>query len=230
MPEFVVKPYTWGRLQDAATPTYFLLVEFKRFKDPETLPDPVILTTQLAEMHKKSQSPNGQFGFSVVTYDGAATQVVDWDPSWTSFFSKLLAGAYQHDVRAHGIWPELDRLFQRALTELIPRLIGVMESEGRSIKPSLVHGDLWEGNIGIHYETGRPWIFDCAALYGHHEYDLGIGCAKRHRLKDTKFFDDYFEQIEPSEPKAERKDRNELYQVKTNLMFSASTKKFSRQE
>ena len=230
MPDFVVNPYAWGKLRKPDPPTYFLLMEFKHFKDTNDLPDAVVFSKRLAEMHRKSQSPNGKFGFPVVTYDGAKTQVVDWDSSWASSFSKLLAGAYQHDVKAHGVWPELDEIFQKALLQLIPRLIGVMESEGRSIKPSLVHGDLWEGNVRLDCVTGDPWIFDCAALYGHHEYDLAIGCAKRHKLKNTGFFEEYFKENEASEPVAEKEDRNKLYQVKTNFMFSSCTERHARQE
>ena len=39
--------------------------------------------------------------------------------------------------------------------------------------PSLLHGDLWSGNIGQVDDT--PVVFDPASFYGHHEYDLAIG-------------------------------------------------------
>lgn len=35
------------------------------------------------------------------------------------------------------------------------------------MKPSVLHGDLWSGNIAS--AEGQPAIFDPAAYYGHHE-------------------------------------------------------------
>jgi len=35
--------------------------------------------------------------------------------------------------------------------------------------PSLVHGDLWDGNASADVETGRPMIFDATPLYAHKE-------------------------------------------------------------
>jgi fructosamine-3-kinase len=45
-----------------------------------------------------------------------------------------------------------------------------------SIKPSVLHGDLWSGNIaGV---EGQPSVFDPATYYGHHEAEFGMSwCA-----------------------------------------------------
>ncbi|KAL1967177.1 hypothetical protein VTN77DRAFT_3468 [Rasamsonia byssochlamydoides] len=221
MPNFVPKPYAWGKLKGlpSSSPVYFFLIEFKNFSDG--LRDPVRLGSRLAELHRKSVSPTGKFGFHMTTYDGARTQVVEWDSSWTSFFSKLLAVAYRHDVETNGCWEELDKVFNCTLSHLIPRLLGVLESGGRSIKPCLIHGDLWEGNIGTDIETGDPWIFDAAAYYAHHEMELGIWRAERHQLRAKIYRKEYLRNMEPSGPVDEWDDRNRLYSVKTNLMYSA---------
>lgn len=44
------------------------------------------------------------------------------------------------------------------------------------VKPSVLHGDLWSGNIsGV---DGEPSIFDPAVYYGHSEADFGMSwCA-----------------------------------------------------
>ena len=229
VPNFVVKPYTWGQLKNAERPTYFLLLDFKplnksplqRGNNGFVLADPVKLSARLIEMHLKSESPNGQFGFPITTYDGARSQVVDWDPSWTSFFTKLLTEAYRHDTNTNGIWPELDEVFKKVVTQLIPRLIGVMESDGRSIKPSLVHGNLWEGNIGVDQENDDPWIFDASCFYGHHEFEVAIWRAQRHDMREEVYRAQYFKNIGQSDPETEYVDRNVLYSVKTNFMHSA---------
>ncbi|KAL2112893.1 hypothetical protein VUR80DRAFT_6172 [Thermomyces stellatus] len=214
--------HSWGKLKSLSPPSHFLLVDFKHFV-PRILPDPVKLGARVAAMHMSpaARSPTGMFGFPVQTYDGARTQAVDWDPSWTSFFSKLLARAYEHDIETNGVWPELDAVYRRVQTHLIPRLIGALESEGRKVEPVLIHGDMWDGNVGTEEGTGDPWIFDCAAYYGHNEMELGIWRAERHQLKAKVYRREYLRNCDPSEPEDEWDDRNRLYSAKTNLMHSA---------
>ena len=48
--------------------------------------------------------------------------------------------------------------------------------EGIDVKPSVLHGDLWSGNIAS--AGGKPCIFDPAVYYGHHEAEWGMSwCA-----------------------------------------------------
>ncbi|KAI9667667.1 MAG: hypothetical protein M1821_000484 [Bathelium mastoideum] len=219
MPNFVPKPIAWGKLRDYQPEAYFFLIEFKSFGPG--LPNPAKLGARVAEMHKNSLSPTNMFGFHMVTYDGARPQVLDWDPSWASFFSKLVTEAYRQHVETNVVWKELEMVFQRTVSHVIPRLLGVLQSDGRSIKPCLIHGDMWEGNIGNDIQTGDPWIFDPAAYYAHHEMELGIWAAERHKLRAKPYRVEYLRNIEPSEPKAEFDDRIRLYRCKTNFMFSA---------
>ena len=222
VPGLVVKPMGWGKLETASPPGHFLVVEFKDFV-PGTMPDPVRLGARVAAMHENAaaRSPTGMFGFPVQTFDGARTQAVDWDPSWTSFFSKLLAAAYEHDTETNGVWPELDAVYRRVQSHLIPRLVGALEADGRRVEPVLIHGDMWEGNVGTEVGTGDPWIYDCAAYYGHNEMELAIWRAERHKLKAKVYRHEYWNNCDPSEPKGEYDDRNRLYSAKTNFMYSA---------
>lgn len=76
--------------------------------------------------------------------------------------------------------------------------------------------------------TKEPWIFDCAAYYAHHEMELGIWQAARHKFsfgglhmaeyKKEFFGDDY--NWDSSCFACEFEDRVRLYSVKTNLMYS----------
>jgi protein-ribulosamine 3-kinase len=104
---------------------------------------------------------------------------------------------------------------------VIPRLIGILESNGRSIKPCLIHGDLWETNIGTDIETGNIYIFDAAAYYGHNEMETGIWRVAHHRIKAEAYRKEYVQHYEKSEPVEEWDDRLKLYGVKTKLMYSA---------
>ena len=219
LPELTPKPQAWGKLDLKSPPTYFFLCDFVDISD--RLPDPILLGVRISELHKKSTSPNGKFGFHVPTYDGRLPQTVDWDSSWPAFFSKLLAGIARLDVDTNGEWEELATVLERTLSHVVPRLLGALESDGRVLKPCLIHGDLWEGNIGTEYETGNLYIFDSCAYYAHNEMELGMWRTEHHRLKAKVYKREYMRNMEPSEPIEEWDDRNRLYSVKTKLMYSA---------
>jgi protein-ribulosamine 3-kinase len=65
--------------------------------------------------------------------------------------------------------------------KVIPRLLRPLESEGRSVKPSLVHGDFWYGNSGIDVDADEPLIFDACCFYAHNE------CKSYDHLGPTEF-------------------------------------------
>lgn len=44
---------------------------------------------------------------------------------------------------------ELEELLPALFDKVIPRLLRPLESEGRTIKPSFVHGDLWGGETRV---------------------------------------------------------------------------------
>ena len=56
--------------------------------------------------------------------------------------------------------------------KVIPRLLRPMETNGRSIKPALVHGDLWCGNAAIDVQADAPLIYDPSSFYAHNECNL----------------------------------------------------------
>ena len=67
--------------------------------------------------------------------------------------------------------------------DLTPRLLGALEYHGPKIKPCLIHGNLWDGNIGTDYHTGNLYIFDGASYYVHKEMELGIWRTDHHEMK-----------------------------------------------
>jgi len=127
----------------------------------------------LARLHQQSQSPNGKYGFHVTTYAGNLPQEVGWESSWETFFAKSLWHALELEIKAKGPDRELDALLPVLFERVIPRLLRPLETNGRSIKPSLVHGDLWYGNSGRDSNTGSSIIFDACCFYAHNECELG---------------------------------------------------------
>ena len=219
MPSFVPKPYTWGKMTLISPETYFFLCDFIDMSNK--LPDATKLGALLAELHRISKSPTGKFGFFMSTCHGKVPQAVDWDPSWTSFFLKLLGQALKQDLENNGPWLALEKISDRVMSAVIPRLLGALEAEGRSVKPSLIHGDLWEGNIGTEFETGNLLIFDAASYYAHSEMEIGMWRCERHRIRAKVYKREYLRNVTISEPADEWDDRNRIYCVKMNLVHSA---------
>ncbi|PGH14323.1 hypothetical protein AJ79_03145 [Helicocarpus griseus UAMH5409] len=218
-PHMIPKPYGWGRV--ASEPCLFFYV-CDYIPLTQAMPDPVKLAKLVADLHKNSESPTGKFGFYLPTYDGwQAQDVGHWDDSWTSCFARLLKGLWELDADMNGHWDELDSAMEITLGKVIPRLIGILEQDGRSIKPCLIHGDLWETNIGTNIKTGDIFIFDAAAYYGHNEMEIGIWRVSHHKMKAKVYRQEYVKHFKKSEPVEEWDDRLKLYGVKTKLMYSA---------
>lgn len=74
-----------------------------------------------------------------------------------------------HELQGKGPDPELDTLVQVLFDKVIPRLLRPLEKDGRRVKPSLVHGDLWYANSGLDAATGESLVFDACCLYAHNE-------------------------------------------------------------
>ena len=165
-PDFAPRPIAWGAYRTVPN-TYFFLCEFRYF-DGE-LPEPVNFAKRLADLHQHSQSPNGKFGFHTTTYAGNLSQMVEWESSWEAFFAKSLRYAFDLEVKVKGPDPELDALLPTLFDKVIPRLLQPLETNGRSVKPSLVHGDLWHANSGVDNETGDSIVFDACCFYAHNE-------------------------------------------------------------
>ena len=168
MNDFLPKPFGFGKYKNPNPPTYFYLAEFVEM-DVKIAPDPAEFTKRLAQLHKLSRSPTGKFGFHIQTCDGKVAQNVNWQDSWATFFTKLLLGICERDLAINGPWPELERATEHLANVVIPRLLGILQEDGRVLKPSIIHGDLWEGNMGINMGTGKSILFDAGSYYGHNE-------------------------------------------------------------
>lgn len=176
-----------------------MLADFREIgKQPS---DPVKLTARLAELHKNSVSSTGQFGFHITTCQGMITQITDcWESSWELLYRKQLAHVRKLDIAKNGPWPEFEHLCRLTLDKVIPRLLRPLQSDGRAIKPCLVHGDLWDENTATDVETGGPFFFDAGSFYAHNEYELGDWRPPRHRLSNKSYVENYKRNYPVSKP------------------------------
>ena len=217
MPGFSPWPYGWGKF--ASSDVYFLLMDFIELKP--TLPEPAMLCARVVEMHQKSASPTGKFGFHVPKCHGKNLQMNTWTSSWAECFAEIFTWFFNEDVRQNGHWAEYEAAFAKMTARVIPTLLGALQSDGRSIKPCLVHGDLWDGNTGVSVETGEPIVFDASALYAHNEYEIGMW-RREIVCFNQSYIWQYHSQFPPSEPAHQWDDRNRLYSIKFNLGHSIS--------
>ncbi|KAL8851981.1 MAG: hypothetical protein Q9221_003086 [Calogaya cf. arnoldii] len=221
-PSSVPRPYGCGKFDLSGVEIHFHLTDFVDMSNE--LPDPVALGRLLAHLHRTSLSPTGEFGFLTTTYHGKVPQCLVWERSWASFYTKLLKDALRKDLEANGPWPALENVAPIILSKVTPRPLGALESEGHSIKPALIHGDLWEGNIATRQDSGEILLIDAAAYYAHSEMEIGMWRCERHAIHDPRFMTASLEQMPKVEPVEEWDDRNRLYCVKMDIVHSAHHK------
>jgi len=235
-------PHGRGKYQKGSPDTYFFLSDFL---DLDTsAPEPAQFTARVAELHRKSKSPNGMFGFEGTTCDGTTCDgkvphTVAWEKSWATFFGKLLRGVLKLDTEVNGVWPELEAAADQVITGVIPRLLGILQAGGHELKPSLIHGDCWEGrcpkpshglteidlallgNVGTLLETGGVILYDAGSYCAHNEMELGIWrCQRGHFFRAQVYSRSYMRNYEAAEPKQQWDDRNRLYSLKYNINYS----------
>jgi len=165
MPDFVPLPVAVGSYKDLPS-THFILFEFKDFE--KGIPDKEEFTARLAQLHS-TRSPNGKFGFHMQLYIGCLPNFTSWEDSWEVFFTKYLQYAFDQESRIRGFDPVLADLVPVIMEKVVPRLIRPLESDGRKVTPSLIHGDLWFANSGKDKKTGKSVVFDACCVYAHNE-------------------------------------------------------------
>jgi protein-ribulosamine 3-kinase len=109
------------------------------------------------------EAASGRFGFPVDNTIGGTPQRNGWSEGvgtsgWVSFY------------RDRRLRPQLalsrEPALQRAGEALCERLPALFESVPENITPSILHGDLWSGNVACDGADGAPVVFDPAAYYG----------------------------------------------------------------
>ncbi|KAM0754328.1 Ketosamine-3-kinase [Meredithblackwellia eburnea MCA 4105] len=175
------------------------------------------LAELLAELHLSPVPERQQFGFPVPTYCGVTEQDNTQEDTWAKFYSKR---RIENILRRIGD-DELSAVGAALVERVIPRLL-----ENVDVRPSLLHGDLWSGNVAFSKNNKGPFTFDPASYYGHSEADLGI----THMFGGftSAFYSRYHEVIPRSHPVEEYEQRMWLYELyhhlNHTLMFGRSYK------
>lgn len=186
----------------------FLLMEF--IKSGERRSDYwKTLARELAAMHQTDASAfveSGAFGFYEDNFIGARPQDNAPAATWVEFFrDKRLAPQFKA-AASNFSKEEMSRA-----TKLLDHLDDFLIEPK---KPSLVHGDLWSGNV-MAGPDGKAMLIDPAAYVGHAEADLAM--TELFGGFSPEFYQAYRE-ANPLEPGYEkRRDLYNLYQLLNHL-------------
>ena len=220
IPTAIPKPLARGKFQIGNPPTYFFLCDFVDMSNQ--VPDPDKLCALIIDLHRNSVSPTGKFGFHVRTCNGRTPQAVEWESSWTTCFTNMMVQVMADDFETNGPWPELEQVGASIISRVIPRLIGAVERDGRSVKPCLIHADLWEGNTGTSLETGGIILFDAGSYYAHNEMETGDWRCPYNKVNSKVYTKTYLRHYGASEPTEEWDDRNRMYSVYFDIIYSVN--------
>ena len=135
----------------------------------------------LGEMHLNSTESNPKmFGYPYKGFIGITDQKKGWEDNWIDCFLNLR------------IIPQLSILKSDILEEeTIKKIEKKIKLELAYHKPmnSLVHGDLWSGNVGIE-ENGKGVIFDPASWWADNEVDIAM--TKLFGGFGKEFYEEYY--------------------------------------
>ena len=164
---------------------------------------------ELAAMHNadtKAFVSGGKFGFLQSNYIGARPQTNTPAENWVSFFrEQRLAPQFK---AADSNFTSNDRTL---ITKLLDHLEDfLVEPE----KPSLLHGDLWSGNVFCG-KNGKAMLIDPAAYVGHKEADIAM--TELFGGFPQTFYDAYREVNPLQDGYEERRDLYNLYHLLNHL-------------
>lgn len=156
----------------------------------------------LAKLHKMSSQ---MFGLKYNNYIGSLNQINTPKNSWETYFienriSPLVKQAFDKNLLTNHHLKTFENLFG-CLGEILPKE-----------KPSLVHGDLWSGNL-LRGKNQTPVFIDPAIYFGHREMDIAM--TKMFGGFDNSFIS-FYNEIFPLEKNWE--DRIKIHNLYPNLV------------
>lgn len=133
------------------------------------LPDAQKLERGLAGLHVNGVNPDGKYGFYVPTLQGTIPQCTEWTDTWEEFFFNSIRRVFENEEKLQGYDEEVHELCRFTLEKVVPRLLRPLGTGGRTIKPSLVHGEIWDSNVSTDLDSNTPVIYDSTCIYAHNE-------------------------------------------------------------
>jgi fructosamine-3-kinase len=173
-----------------------------------------ILGQGLAQIHRETAAA---FGFDYNNYIGSTPQPNEWASSWVEFYREKRICHLVRLLKDEGAFDRGDIALSNRFLARLDLILGPVTE-----MPSLLHGDLWGGNV-IRDPDGFPVLIDPAVYYGHREADVAMtelfgGFGKT-------FYAAYQEAYPLSDGYCERRDVYNLYHILNHaLLFGGGYK------
>ena len=170
------------------------------------------LGNRLASLHRCSAE---LFGLDHDNYIGSLNQLNHQHSSWLTFFIEQRLNV---QLKLAVESSQLNLEWRRKFDALYLKLPSLLPEE----KPSLLHGDLWSGNL-ITDEKGEPCLIDPAIYFGNREADLAM--TKLFGGFENEFYVSYHKAF-PLQPGYEKRvDLYNLYPLLVHVnLFGGSYK------
>jgi fructosamine-3-kinase len=177
----------------------FLVLEWLDLANSGQDGDWQLMGKQLAQLHRVTSSRG--FGWHRNNVIGATLQLNEWHSDWQFFWVEYRLKPQLEMARRKGFYP---RTPLRHLWSAIPSYFDDYQPV-----PSLVHGDLWSGNLS--FCNGKPVIFDPAIYYGDREVDIAM--TELFGRLPNSFYDSYNLHLPLDRGYKDRKNLYNLYHI-----------------
>jgi len=198
---------------NAAVDSPFLLLEYieQGVKTPQFWER---FGTELAQLHRWRSPDFIHFGFPEDNFIGLTPQHNGSSEQWIPFFRNERLGYQVQLAESRGL---LSGEMLHALNRIMGRLeLLLIEPEA----PSLLHGDLWSGNL-LAAASGEPVLIDPAVSCGHREADLAM--TQLFGGFDPRFYEAYAEAFPLESGYADRMPVYNLYHLLNHLNLFGRT-------
>lgn len=162
------------------------------------------LGNNLADLHRVV---NDEFGYHRANFIGSLPQTNHAALNWGEFFIHQRMMPMIRRARDRGL---VDLSFVSKFEKAMPAVVSEMPVE----PASLVHGDLWSGNLIVD-ANGQPTIIDPAVYFGHREMDLAF--SQMFGGFSQEFYDSYNEAYPLESGFSRRVDLYNLYPYLVHL-------------
>lgn len=119
----------------------------------------------VAQVHQQHAQ---QFGLAHDFTAGKLPKINTWQSSWADFYINQRLNVLAQLAQKNHLWNDFRQTHLTQLTQLIRQYFSA-----HKIKPSLLHGDLWGGNVDF-LADGTPVLIDPDVFYGDREMDLAM--------------------------------------------------------
>ena len=130
------------------------------------------LGRELAALHRGAGpgGPDARFGWGGDNLIGSLPQPNGWSDDWAGFWAARRIRPLARELRARGALSAAQASIVETVAERADELLApATTADG----PSLLHGDLWSGNV-LFARGGAPVLIDPAVYVGHREVDLAM--------------------------------------------------------